>query len=221
MSLQSFTRKFDDHSTEAGFQFTFYCDISADGYKTKFIESKTGKKAGLFRAIGKGVSVGTSIVGKVPISGIPGVGKPGEKDSDLDLKKAGEKSGDLLEEISKKYQGMSAEWHKEHDLAFETVQNEAKQNFNRCPKCKRWVCEYCWNEQEGVCIEHTQNASTSMSSAKVDESKKIICSQCNQPAGTGKFCSNCGVPLYLKCSNCGAQSALGTKFCNECGTKLG
>ena len=42
--LQSFTRNYEDNSTEAGFQFTFYCDLCEDGYKSSFIESETYKK---------------------------------------------------------------------------------------------------------------------------------------------------------------------------------
>jgi hypothetical protein len=35
--LQAFTRNYQDNSTEAGFQFTFYCDNCNDGYKSGFI----------------------------------------------------------------------------------------------------------------------------------------------------------------------------------------
>ena len=42
--LQSFTRNYEDNSTEAGFQFTFYCDLCQDGHKSSFIESETYKK---------------------------------------------------------------------------------------------------------------------------------------------------------------------------------
>ena len=52
MSLQPFTDNFEDNSTDAGFQFTFYCDLCQEGYKTRFIESKTYKKGRLFRNIG-------------------------------------------------------------------------------------------------------------------------------------------------------------------------
>ena len=34
--LKSFTRNYHDNSTEAGFQFTFYCDICNDGFKSSF-----------------------------------------------------------------------------------------------------------------------------------------------------------------------------------------
>lgn len=42
--MTAFTRNYEDNSTEAGFQFTFYCDVCNDGYKTSFVESETYKK---------------------------------------------------------------------------------------------------------------------------------------------------------------------------------
>ena len=46
MPLQPFTENFADNSTEAGFQFTFFCDLCQEGYKTTFIESKTYRMHG-------------------------------------------------------------------------------------------------------------------------------------------------------------------------------
>ncbi len=53
--LKSFTRNYEDNSTEAGFQFTFYCDICSDGYKCSFIESQTYKKGKGLRGLAEGV----------------------------------------------------------------------------------------------------------------------------------------------------------------------
>ena len=64
MPMQAFTRNYEDNSTEAGFQFTFYCDLCSDGYKTKFIESKSYKKAGFLRGLGKAVSLGADVIGR-------------------------------------------------------------------------------------------------------------------------------------------------------------
>ncbi|MEM3630890.1 MAG: zinc-ribbon domain-containing protein, partial [Nitrososphaerota archaeon] len=50
---------------------------------------------------------------------------------------------------------------------------------------------------------------------------QTICPVCGKPAGTGKFCINCGAPLTLtKCSKCGAEITPGARFCPECGNKL-
>ena len=61
--LQAFTRNYQDNSTDAGFQFTFYCDNCNDGYKSSFIESETYKKKGLIRGLGQGVSIAGSLLG--------------------------------------------------------------------------------------------------------------------------------------------------------------
>ena len=221
MALQPFTSNFADNSTEAGFQFTFFCDICKEGYKTKFIESRTYKKAGLLRGLGRAVSIGSSLLGK------SGIGYSIERGSDI---------------LTERFRGMSPEWHKEHEAAFELAQNEAKQHFHRCPRCAKWVCENDWNEQEGLCVQCAPRVNVEVAAAKAQkaikdiqekaattqvftgeiESKQTICSQCGKPAGEGKFCVNCGASLSLiKCPKCGAQNQAATRFCGECGTKLG
>lgn len=218
--LISFTSNMTDNSTEAGFQFTFYCDLCREGYKTKFIESQTYKKRKLIKGIGSLISAATQMAGKY------GLGHGAERAADA---------------ISQKFSGMSPEWHKEHEAAFELAQNEAKGHFKRCPKCKKWVCENDWNEQEGLCVDDAPRVNVEVAAAKskkaVDdiykkaaetqiftgeiESKQTICPKCGKPSGEGKFCNNCGAPLNLaQCPKCGAKNPAGTRFCGECGTKL-
>jgi hypothetical protein len=218
--LQPFTRNFADNSTEAGFQFTFYCDLCESGYKTEFIQSKTYKKRGLLRGLGRAVSIGSDL------AGIGHIGDATERGTDV---------------ISERFEGMSPEWHKEHETAFASAQNEAMGHFHRCPRCMKWVCENDWNEQEGLCTEDAPRVSVEVAAAKAQtakeqiwtkassteiftgkiESKQTICPQCGKPAGEGKFCTNCGAPLTMvKCPRCGAQNPAGTRFCGECGNRL-
>jgi len=220
MALQPFTRNFADNSTEAGFQFTFYCDICRDGFKTKFIESKSYKKGKLLKGLGGLISAAAQVAGKY------NVGYGVERGMDV---------------IGEKFKGMSPEWHKEHEAAFETAQNEAKEHYHRCPKCQKWVCESDWNEQEGLCVEDAPRVNVEVAAAKAKkmvadiqqkagekqvftgeiDSKQTLCPKCGKPAGEGKFCNNCGAPLNLaKCPKCGAKNPAGTKFCGECGTKI-
>ncbi|HRY28918.1 MAG TPA: zinc ribbon domain-containing protein [Elusimicrobiota bacterium] len=220
MELQAFTGNFADNSTEAGFQFTFFCDSCKEGYKTKFTESKSHKTAGLLRGLGQAAFTIANMLGK------SGVGYGLERGADA---------------LREKYRGMSPEWHKEHEKAFELAQNEAKGHFKRCPKCKKWVCETDWNEQEGLCVDDAPRMNVEVAAAKAKkmvkdiqsaadtkqvfsgeiESKQTVCPQCGKPAGQGKFCNNCGADLsMLKCSKCGAQSPAGTRFCGNCGGKL-
>jgi len=220
MTMQAFTDNYQDNSTEAGFQFTFFCDICHEGYKTRFQESKTYKKGKLFGGLGKAISFGASLLGK------DSLGYKAERGSDI---------------LSERFHGMSPEWQREHDAVFETAQNEAKGHFIRCPRCKRWVCENDWNEQEGLCVDDAPRMSVEVAAAKAEkmvvdikekaagttvftgeiESKQTICPQCGKPAGEGKFCNNCGASLSLvQCSRCGAKNSAASRFCGECGNPL-
>ena len=136
---------------------------------------------------------------------------------------------------------MSPEWRKEHDITFEAAQTEAKAHFYRCPKCTKWVCENDWNEQEGLCTACAPREAIEVSATRAQkkakdiaakaeatqvftgpiEAKQTLCPVCGKPAGTGKFCVNCGATLEMVvCQKCGAKNPAGTRFCGECGNKL-
>ena len=182
MALQPFTRNYEDNSTEAGFQFTFYCDLCHEGYKTKFIESSTYKKGRFLRGLGGAIGTLSSLVGQ------HNIGYSAERGADI---------------LSERFQGMTPEWHREHEAAFARAQNEAKGHFQRCPKCRQWVCANDWNEQEGLCTECAPRVNVEVASAKARkmvediaeeasrtkvfhgkiESKQTICPQCGKPSG--------------------------------------
>ena len=220
MALQAFTDNFADNSTEAGFQFTFFCAICNEGYKTKFIESKTYGKGKLLKGLGGIIGAAAQIAGKYNIG-------------------YGVERG--VDAIGERFNGMSPDWQKEHDAAFEAAQSEAKAHFHRCPKCTQWVCENDWNEQENLCTQCAPRENVEIAAARAKknaadigakaagtqvftgeiESKQTLCSSCGKPAGNGKFCNNCGKELALGiCKKCGAKNQAGTAFCGECGSKL-
>ena len=194
MTLQPFTDNFTDDSTEAGFQFTFNCAVCGEGYKTKFISSKNYKAKGLLKAIGGIVDAAAQIAGKYSIG-------------------YGVQRG--TETISERFGQMSPEWRKEHDAAFAQAQAEAKAHFHRCPKCTQWVCENCWNEQDNLCVSCAPREAVEVAAARAKkkaediatkasmtqaftgeiEEKQTLCPKCGKPAGTGKFCVNCGASL--------------------------
>lgn len=220
--LTSFTRNYEDNSTEAGFQFTFYCDICNDGFRSSFIESETHKKGKLFNGIGRGASTLGSLLG----------GKVG---------RIGYGADHAVDILSQKFEGRSPEWQKEHERAFEMAKNEAMRHFHRCPSCNQYVCDHCWNEDEGLCTACAPRQEIYVAKARAEamkrnidekgaaatvwdgeiESKTTICPSCGKPAGNGKFCNNCGASMALKiCPSCGAQNAQTVNFCNNCGTNL-
>lgn len=220
--LKAFTRNYEDNSTEAGFQFTFYCDNCHDGYKSSFIESETYKKGKGIRGLAQGASVLGSLVG----GKLSSLGYAVDRGSDI---------------LSERFRGMSPEWQKEHERAFELAQNEAQRHFHRCHSCHKYVCDDCYNEDEGLCVSCAPRQEVFVAKARADamrrnieeagssatvwqgkiESKTTVCPSCGKPAGTGKFCNNCGASMELAtCGACGAQNALGVLFCNNCGAPM-
>ena len=189
--LQPFTRNYETTAQNQVSSLLFYCDICQDGYKTRFIESRTYKKTGLFGMVGKALSAGSDLVGQYRVGN------------------ALERGVDILND---RKQGMSPEWRKEWEDAFEAAQNEAKEHFCRCPRCKHYVCEADWNEQDNLCVECAPRENVELTAIRaermVDEMKEkaanasvfkgdierrqTLCPECGKPAGEGKFCNNCG-----------------------------
>jgi len=220
--LQSFTRNYEDNSTEAGYQFTFYCDLCQDGYKSSFIQSETYNKGRGLRGLAQGAGVIGSLLG----------GRLSNLGYSI------ERGGGIL---SERFDGMSPEWQKEHEKAFERAKNEAQQHFHRCHSCRSYVCSSCYNEDEGLCTDCAPRQEIAVAKARADamrrnieeaaegavvwkdklESKTTICPVCSKPAGTGKFCNNCGASLALKvCPSCGKENSQNVRFCNFCGSPM-
>ena len=221
MAMQSFTRNYQDNSTEAGFEFVFDCDICGDGFKTSFVECRSYKRGGFLRSLTDGISAGARMVGLHNVA--YGV----------------EQGGNVA---TRRFEGMSPEWHKEHEVAFQNAMNEAKEHFHRCHGCQKWVCDACINDEEGLCVECVPRENIVVARARSErlaeevrdkasaanvfhgsiDSRQIACPNCGKPVAQGKFCNNCGASASLAvCSNCGAQNQQCVKFCSECGARMG
>ena len=220
--MKAFTRNYQDNSSDAGFQFTFLCDVCNDGYKSAFIESKTYKKNKGSKLFGQGVGlVGNFFSGKAGTAF-----------------NTAERGGDI---ISGRFEGQSPEWRREYEAAFIQAQEAAKPHFKRCPSCFKYVCASCWNADEGLCISCAPRQNVLVATAKSEamkrnigeaaasatvwkgtiESKITICPSCGQPSGVGKFCNTCGASLDLAaCPRCGAKNAPSVRYCNNCGDNL-
>jgi hypothetical protein len=220
--LKSFTRNYSDNSTDAGFEFTFLCDVCSDGYRSSFIASETFKKKKNTKLLGSVASIGGSLVGGV-------AGRVGH---------AGSQAGNVA---SQQFEGKSPEWHKEHENAFEKAQNESQRHFHRCPGCNSYACDQCWNEDATLCTKCAPRQEVAVAQAHASamkrniddagskatvwqgkiESKTTMCPSCGKPAGAGKFCNNCGGSMDQKeCPKCGAKNATAVRFCNNCGENL-
>lgn len=220
--LHSFTRNYDDLSTESGFQFEFYCDNCGNGFKSTFQESKTygtRKKTDRVSEVASGIG---GLFGGLA-SSLGGVVERG------------------MDAVGNNFDWDSPQWRKEQEQYFDEAQAEVRPHFKKCPACSQWACDDCWNEDEGLCISCAPRESAYVAQARnqamrnnIDaaaeeavvwhgtlETRTTVCPNCGKPAGTGKFCNHCGSPLSLNiCPNCGAKVAQGLAFCGECGSPM-
>lgn len=220
--MQAFTRNYEDNSTDAGFQFTFYCDSCRDGFRSSFIESTSYKKGKLMRGVTQGAGALGSIFGGVAANIGYGL----------------QRGGDV---VSERFQGMTPEWHREHEGAFQRAQNEAMRFFHRCHNCRQYVCDSCYNDEAGLCASCAPRENVEIAAARAErikqqiretaqnadlfsgriEKKTTVCPACGKPSGEGVFCNNCGANLAVRaCPKCGMKAAPGIRFCGGCGTKL-
>ena len=220
--LHSFTRNYNDRSTEAGFQFEFYCDCCGNGFLSTFRPSSTYDQRQKSQRLGRFASTFGSLLGG--------------KASDLGW--AVERGSDL---VGDRFNDQSPEWRKEYETSFDEAQAEVRSQFTRCPSCNKWVCPSCWNEEDGLCIDCAPREASYVAQARnkamqrnIDEAaetatvwqgkietRTTVCPKCGKPAGSGKFCNYCGSPIGTnRCPNCGAEVALGLKFCGECGSPM-
>lgn len=218
MALLDHPKNVQDLSVDKGFQWKFDCDICGNGFVTTFIPSRSEAKSRKLGFLGRGVEALGSVTGSGSLWG------------------AGQAA-----DAASQFQHMSADWHKEHDVAFQQGVNEAKVHFKKCPLCKLFVCEDDWNDEAGLCTRDAPSLITETQAAKAQtrveqmreavksqtlftgetEDRATLCPTCGKPSGSGKFCQNCGAPLgFRECPNCHHKNPAGVGFCGECGTKL-
>ncbi|MGC2033946.1 MAG: zinc ribbon domain-containing protein [Thermoplasmata archaeon] len=223
MALLDHPKNVDDLSGDKGFQWKFHCDRCGNGYDTTFIPSKSAASARRFGFLSSGLSAVGSTV-----SGTFGGGSG--------LQGASEGAGAVSQ-----FKGMSAEWHREHDNAFQQAVNEAMVHFKKCPRCREYVCSDDWNDEAGLCTQDAPSLIAETQAAKAQtrveqmqtavkgqqlydgdsSDKATLCPSCGKPSGSAKFCQNCGQPLgFRECSKCHHQNPPGVNFCGECGNKL-
>ena len=114
--LHAFTRNHNDLSTDAGFQFEFFCDCCGNGVKSTFAQSSTYGQRKKTERVGRLAST---------IGGFLG-GKAG------DLGWALERGSDFLGD---RFSEQSPEWRKEYERAFDAAQEEVRPLFRKCPSC--------------------------------------------------------------------------------------
>ena len=209
MPLIEFTDNYQDLSTETGFQFKFYCERCGNGYMSEFRPYQAGRAVGMLRAVGGLLGGGVARVGNSAYEVQRVVGGPA------------------------------------HDNALKEAVAQVKPHFYQCSRCGTWVCEQCWNASRGLCEQCAPDLQEELAAiqqeatiqqvreraAETDYASKInvadtavtACPHCGAKVTGGKFCNECGKTLVavVACAKCGAENPGASRFCSECGGKLG
>lgn len=205
-----FTDNYSDHSTEAGYQFEFFCERCGNGYKSGFQASALGIGTKVARGLG-GIFGGA----------LGNVGYAGSEAKDLTESQAKDKA---LREAVEEMKPYFLQCHRCGNWVCKEIcwNEEAQLCVNDAPKLGQELGAM----QSQAQLQQVQEKVQQVDWAKdvnVERKQVALCPNCGTEAeGSAKFCGNCGQALSMPvtCGKCGAESPRGTKFCPECGNNL-
>jgi len=206
-----FTDNYTDHSTEAGYQFEFFCERCGNGYKSGFQAS----------AIGVGSKIARGLGGLMGGGGLSSLGYAGSEAKDLTESQAKDKA------LAKAVEEMEPYFKQCHRCG-NWVCNEICWNeeyglcVNDAPKLEQEMAQMQSQAQLGQVQEKVGEVDWAKD-VNVERRQVALCPHCGAEAEpSAKFCGSCGQALTMPvaCSKCGTESPRGTKFCPECGNQL-
>jgi hypothetical protein len=213
-----FTNNYQDHSTNEGYQFEFFCQRCGNGYQSPFQHSVTGFG-------GRILQMGGDLVG----------GELGNKAErfgwDAQFLRSGNRGSARDKALAKAVTAVQEHFVQCHRCG----QHVCK------PVCwngERGLCTQCAPKLDQEIAGMQASAQINQLSEKIqqqDWTKDVnyreqatgLCGTCGHETGGGKFCQNCGnaqaaAPAQSQkfCTNCGT-TLTSAKFCGECGWPAG
>jgi hypothetical protein len=205
-----FTDNYTDHSTEAGYQFEFFCERCGNGYKSGFQASALGIGTKVMRGLG-GLLGGR----------MSQAGYAGDEIKDLTESQAKDKA---LREAVENVSPFFKQCHRCGNWVCEQI----------CWNAEAGLCVGCapkLDQEMGAMQSQAQLSQVQEKVQQVDWTKDVnverkqvaLCPSCGKETDpSAKFCGECGATLSpaVTCAKCGTETEAGTKFCPECGNKL-
>lgn len=208
MPVVEFTQNYEDHSTDMGFQFKFYCDRCHDGYMSTFKSNTLGVAGSLLRGA-------SSFLGGV-------FGKAGDTAFEVERMVNGPQHDSALKEAVAEIKPMFNKCRRCGTWVCGKV----------CWNGEKGMCKGCAPiaEEEETSIRSAHVRDQVANDLFLEENKRMSekakevnqkC-ECGTPTLGQKFCPGCGKKLAAAtafCGQCGAKMTPGAKFCGECGAK--
>jgi hypothetical protein len=206
-----FTGNYSDHSTEAGYQFEFFCERCGNGYKSGFNASALGMGGKVLKGLGGllGGKLADAAYGADHVKDLTE-----SKAKDEALRKAVEEVRPLFNQCHRcgNWVCQNICWNDEVGMCVDDA-----------PKMEQEIAQMQSEAQREQL--RTKIQSTDYTAGINVERKQIaLCPNCKAEASvSGKFCDNCGASLAgvpVTCPKCGTENERGAKFCAECGNKF-
>lgn len=213
-----FTDNYQDHSTDEGYQFEFFCERCGNGHTSPFQHSVTGFG-------GKLLQMGGDLVG-----GEIG-GKAANLGWDAQWLRGGRRGSTRDKALGRAVEQMQPHFVQCHRCT-QWVCKAICWNTERgmCTNCAPKLDQEIAGMQAAAQVDQLNEKIRQQDWTKDVNHREVAvgrCPSCSQDTGGGRFCQHCGTTLAAAptaqkkfCTNCG--TGLGTgKFCAECGWPAG
>lgn len=200
-----FSDNYQDHSTDSGFQFEFYCERCREAWRSPFdrhaigtIDNMLGVAEGLFGGVfGTARGAVSRVKGAAWRSAWDTAFKQAVEQAKGHFHRCPRCSNHFCDDCWNPDEGTCIGCVPRLDAELAVISREAK-----------------FRKAREVAYEET-------TVSKDDLKPRVVsCPQCETPVGRAKFCPECGTAISLTrpCPHCAAEISTSAKFCPECGT---
>ena len=209
MSLIQFTRNHNDHSTDKGYQFEFFCDRCGNGFMSGFQASAMGLAASALRTAG---SLFGGLLGNAGSSAYEIERAVQGPAHDRAFQAAVEEAKPNFRQCTKcsHWVCVAVCWNQKRGLCFD---------------CAPDVATELASAQAQATVEQIRDKVRQQdltADINLTAEAAALCPSCGARAQGAKFCPECGKAIRPKgeCPRCGTHCEAGAKFCPECGNKM-
>ncbi len=211
MAYIQFVKNYQDHSTDMGYQFEFFCDRCGNGFMSQFHPNKLGAVGEVARGLG-------NVFGGF-------LGRAAGASDNVDRLMRGKAHDDALAQATSEIKPLFNQCQRCGTWVCKNVcfNNEVGMCANCAPK-KEGEIEAAKSAAFVQQVQQKAYETDFVADVNLNQQRVVTCPRCGSGTGGAKFCPSCGLNLVPAqetfCTACGNKTTPGMKFCGSCGNKL-
>jgi hypothetical protein len=224
MAVIGFVQNVADLSTDKGYQFKFHCDKCGNGFMTEFQTSALGMAESALRVAG---SVFGGFFNAAGNSAYEIQRAIGGKAHDAALEHAVQEGKQYFHQCTRCAKWVCPEvcWNAEANMCDACAPKFQQELASAHAHAKADVARQQLYDkaQKANFVADVEMSPTAVARAPDPHAGAANkCTACGVAMGDGRFCPQCGAEKHaMGCSGCGAVLPQGTRFCAQCGTRVG